>query len=88
MYSDSRIDIRQQIAPVTFAVGGFAHEALVLKAEALIQVPGAGVVLINIEKQPMGVKFTKGDADQFCEHTAAKSALGHGYHDTLEFNGV
>lgn len=77
-----------QIAPLTFAVGCFAHDALVLKTEALIKVTCAGVVFIDVEKKPMCAKFAKGDAHQFSKDATAESALGHGYDDTLELDGA
>lgn len=77
-----------QVAPMAVAVGRFAHDAFVLKAEAFIKMTCAGVVFEDVEEHPVRAEFPEGDPYQFLENAAPEAAFGNGYNDPLELNGA
>jgi len=55
----------RRIRSARLALGGVAHHALIDESEALVEMAGPGVVLVDIEEEPVSVKLLEGDADQF-----------------------
>jgi len=76
-----------QVAPVAIALGGFAHDSLVLKPEALVEMTGAGVVVVDVEEHPVCAQFPEGNAHQFFQDAATDSSLRHGHDEPLKFDG-
>src|ERR1700741_617823 len=75
-----------QVAIRSVALGGVAHQALIDESEALVEMAGPGVVLVDIEEEPVSVKLLEGDADQFFENPAAQTALRSADHDPLQLD--
>ena len=77
-----------QIEPAAVAVCSFAHYALILESEALVEVPGTGIVVEDIEEEPVCTEFAEGDAEDFAEDAATEAAFRRSDHDALDFDGA
>jgi len=81
---------RHEVKVAEFAVaqGSFAQDAFVDESEALIEMTGADVVFVYIEKETVRAEVPEGQADEFRENFAAEAAIGFGDDDALELDGA
>jgi hypothetical protein len=75
-----------EIAPGAVASRGVAHHALVLESEALIEVPGAAVVFVDIEEEPVSIELHKCDPNQLFKDAAAEATVRYGDNNALKLN--
>jgi len=73
---------------MTVAMSCFAHHALQLETEGLVEMSGASVVFEDVKEESMRAEVAKGNAHQFLENAPAKSLPGYRNYDALDFNGA
>jgi len=78
----------KQVAPGSVTAGCIAHGAFNDKTEARVEVTGGGVVLVDIEKKPVGTQFLESHPGDLTEELASEPSTRSCDYDALQLDGL
>jgi hypothetical protein len=77
-----------QVEPCPVSVRGLPKRPFINKAQALVKMARASIVLVDVEKEPVGAELFERHPDDVSKYLPAQSPFGRSHDDSFHFDGA